>query len=32
MNYAEILEKTNFIITNLNFLDSNINKIKKKFP
>ena len=30
MNYTEILEKTNFIINHLNFLDSNIHKIKKK--
>lgn len=30
MNYPEILQKTEFIISNLNNLDSNISKIKRK--
>ena len=30
MNYPELLEKTEFIISNLNNLDTNISKIKKK--
>lgn len=30
MNYPEILGKTEFIITNLNSLDTNISKIKRK--
>lgn len=30
MNYPELLEKTEFIITNLNNLDNNISTIKKK--
>jgi hypothetical protein len=30
MNYTEIIQKTEFIIKNLNSLDTNISKIKKK--
>ena len=30
MNYPELLEKTEFIISNLNSLDTNISNIKRK--